>query len=213
MGGTFDPPHCGHLNVAVNAVRSGAVDEVWLMVSPENPFKSGKKISPAEDRVRMCRMLVESAGLENDEVKVSDFELSLPLPSYMINTLSALRLKYPRYDFRLIIGSDNLKDFSRWRDSERIRSEFGLIVYPREGYPAWQSDGDYTVAASADSANQKVCDHDRKEIVILEEVPLVDVSSTQLRAYATSGSDGIAKLEEMTTPEVARYIISNKLYH
>ncbi len=211
MGGTFDPPHRGHLNVAVNAVRSGVVDEVWLMVSPKNPFKSGKKISPAEDRVRMCRMLVACPRLEDDaavedckiltdnKIKVSDFELSLPLPSYMINTLSSLKREHPDCDFRLIIGSDNLKDFSRWRDSERIRSEFGLIVYPRYGFPT--------------QSGQIAANSHRKEIVILDEVPLVDISSTQLRAYATEGPIGYAKLEEMTSPEVAHYIISHKLYN
>lgn len=190
LGGTFDPPHRGHINVAIRAVEAGAADEVWMMVSPENPFKSDVKRSPARQRLMMCRMLVDDLGV-GDIVKVSDFELSLPTPSYMINTLTGLRDRFPQYHFRLIIGADNLDDFDKWRDSERIRREFGLIVYPRNG----------ELDKSHDPA-----------IITLTGLPRVDISATMIRQLAARPDVTPDDIRHLTSDELARYILTKRLY-
>lgn len=218
LGGTFDPPHRGHVNVAINAVNSGIVDEVWIMVSPENPFKRDMERSPASERVEMCRVLLRSLRLE-DKVKVSDFELSLPLPSYMINTLTALRREHAECDFRLIIGEDNLENFDKWRDSERIVREFGLIVYPRDNDSVLSGissgcNSSRVSSAESDSKVKRYCsDYITDNCVILKDVPRFTVSSTYLRRIAAENnlSDN-DELSQLTSPELARFIRNHHLY-
>lgn len=130
-GGSFDPPHTGHGIVANYTAQWGGVDEVWLMVSPLNPLKAGTH--PAAETLRL-EMARELAG-ECSGVVASDFEFSLPRPSYTYRTLSALRDRYPGRRFKLLIGSDNWEEFCHWRDPDKIIGEFGVIVYPRPGYP------------------------------------------------------------------------------
>ncbi len=130
-GGSFDPVHTGHTMIASQVASLPGVDEVWLMVSPENPFKQGRRMAPEARRLEMARLAV--ADLDN--VEVSDFEFSLPRPSYTYNTLRALRDAYPDCTFRIIIGADNWRDFAAWRSGREIASEFGVIVYPRPDTP------------------------------------------------------------------------------
>lgn len=130
-GGSFDPIHTGHAMLANFISQTGEVDEVWLMVSPLNPLKRGKQPAPNDDRLKMARMVAERCR----GVRASDFEFSLPVPSYTYITLCRLRESYPEHEFRLIIGSDNWLEIDRWRDPEKIIHEFGLLVYPRPGYP------------------------------------------------------------------------------
>lgn len=128
--GSFDPIHSGHAMVANYVGQCGEVDEVWIMVSRLNPLKGG--IEPASDihRLRMAEFVAEGCR----GVRASDFELSLPLPSYTYVTLCRLRETYPEHTFKLIIGSDNWLNLGRWRDAGKIVKEFGLLIYPRPGY-------------------------------------------------------------------------------
>lgn len=128
--GSFDPIHTGHAMVANYVAQWGGVDEVWLMVSRQNPLKEGRHPLDDHHRLAMARLV---AG-ECDCVKASDFEMHLPLPSYTYVTLTKLREAYPEHDFTLIVGSDNWVDFGRWRDADKIIKEFGLLIYPRPGY-------------------------------------------------------------------------------
>ena len=192
FGGTFDPPHAGHLGVARAALRSGAVDEVWMMVSPQNPFKTGRDISPEADRIEMVRLLLDTLPMEErDRIRVSGFETRLPKPTYTITTLRALKAAYPECAFILITGGDNLSAFGRWREPEEILRDYGLIVYPRPGDSAWDST------------------HIPAGCVILEDVPLFDVSSTEIRRTA---SECPGKLAEVVPGKVAEYIINKGLY-
>ncbi|MDE5552307.1 MAG: hypothetical protein K2I91_03810, partial [Muribaculaceae bacterium] len=189
---------------------------------PENPFKRDMERTSAAVRVVMCRILVRSLEQE-DRVRVSDFELSLPLPSYMINTLTALRREYADHDFKLIIGADNLDDFDKWRESDRIKREFGLIVYPRDNDMA-ASD---TLLAGTSGANPErtslsecpgyPTERNSDNCFILKDAPRVTVSSTYLRQLArrqSSGdfSSGPDELSLLTSPELAAYIRSEMLY-
>lgn len=129
-GGSFDPIHCGHLTVARNVLHSGAVDEVCLVVSRINPLKRGVR-EPAsfDDRYAMALLAVDN----EPGISVCDIERTLPEPSYTIDTLSELKRLHPEHQYRLIIGSDNIASFSKWKAYDRLLSEFGVIVHPRPG--------------------------------------------------------------------------------
>lgn len=133
LGGSFDPVHKGHLAVAEAVLRQGLADEVWLMVSPENPLKKGKLKASESNRLNMTRMAVES--IQDSEVRsrirVSDFEFRMPRPSFTIHTLRKLSEEYPDRHFKWIVGGDNLAGLSKWYAPEEILQTYGLIVYPR----------------------------------------------------------------------------------
>lgn len=130
FGGSFNPVHTGHLMVANYCAQFCGLDEVWLMVSPCNPLKDDRSLMPQEERLAMCRMGVESCP----RVIASDFEFSLPLPSYTCNTLTELQKKFPEDEFTLIIGADNWLCFRKWRDWRKILRDFNVLIYPRPGY-------------------------------------------------------------------------------
>lgn len=132
LGGSFNPVHNGHIALARGVVQSGLAQEVWLTLSPLNPLKAHpEELLPDEVRLEMLRLATQG----EPGLKVCDIELSLPRPSYTVNTLTALAERYPETDFRLLIGSDNMLIFDRWKDHEVILSRFVPIVYPRPGYP------------------------------------------------------------------------------
>lgn len=158
FGGSFDPIHMGHVNLAKYILSHTDLDEVWLMVSPRNPLKEHGSIATDEQRLEMARLAVEDIP----GIKVSDFEFSLPIPSYTYFTLTKLREAYPEIDFRLIIGGDNWADFDRWRNPEEILSEFCVIVYPRPGEE---------IPTKANSSL----------VEILNGAPQMPISSTQIR--------------------------------
>jgi len=126
--GSFNPIHKGHIAVAEAALANG-FDEVWLVVSPQNPHKNEEELWPFETRLKM----VELAIANHPGLKASDCENFLPRPSYTINTLIFLQNRHPSYSFRLLIGGDNLRKFQSWKEHQRIVDEFGLVVYPRSG--------------------------------------------------------------------------------
>lgn len=130
-GGSFDPIHTGHAMVANFVAQCNEVDQVWIMVNRRNPLKLHETYGTDAHRLEMARLVAK----ECKEVKVSDLEMSLPVPSYTYDTLCELKKKYPENDFKIIIGSDSLQNFSQWRNSDLIQKEFGLIVYPRPGFP------------------------------------------------------------------------------
>ena len=130
--GSFNPVHNGHLSVARAALAEG-FDEVWLVISPQNPHKNEEELWPFEDRLKMVEMAIKN----HPQLKASDCENYLPRPSYTINTLKFLKEKFPRHQFRLLIGQDNLMKFHKWKDYQQIIDSFGLIVYPRSSAPGY----------------------------------------------------------------------------
>ncbi|MCK9413879.1 MAG: nicotinate (nicotinamide) nucleotide adenylyltransferase [Prolixibacteraceae bacterium] len=126
--GSFNPIHNGHIAVAEAALANG-FDEVWMVVSPQNPHKKEEELWPFETRMKM----VELAIANHPGLKASDCENLLPRPSYTINTLKYLQELHPSCSFRLLIGGDNLLKFQVWKEHQRIVDEFGLIIYPRSG--------------------------------------------------------------------------------
>ena len=128
FGGSFNPIHLGHTALAAYICEQGLVDEVWLMVSPQNPLKRNLTLLDEQDRLTMARLAVASYPM----LKASDFEFTLPRPSYTYHTLQALREAYPDCEFSLIIGEDNWQCFDRWYRGKDIARETPIIVYPRD---------------------------------------------------------------------------------
>lgn len=125
--GSFNPVHIGHLIIANTMATTTDLEQVWFVVSPQNPFKKNKSLLHEFDRID----LVERAIADNSKLKATDIEFSMPRPSFTIDTLTRLQEKYPQHQFRLIIGGDNLAQFPNWKNYEKILDYFGLYVYPR----------------------------------------------------------------------------------
>ena len=185
-GGSFNPIHKGHTQLAASIVAQGLVDELWLMVSPLNPLKSGEvsDIAEYEHRLRMAELATE--GIEG--VNVSDFERHLPLPSYTINTLGELQKAYPEHEFVLVIGADNWEQFPRWYHADEIIEKYHILIYRRPGCEIDET----TLPAS----------------VQVVDTPLYDVSSTQIRESVKKGRMMCRWLDE----KVTRYIKRHQLY-
>ena len=185
FGGTFNPIHIGHAILTNYIIENTGIDSVWLMVARQNPLKEGYDKSYDIHRLRMNEMV--SSRLQG--VITSGFEFSLPYPSYTINTLDALREKFPGDTFNIIIGADNWAIFNKWKDASRIVSEYGVIIYPRRGFD---------IDASTLPEN----------VTYLENAPMIEISSTMIRA-------GIKENKNMAfflPPDVYDFILSNSLY-
>ena len=127
FGGSFNPIHNGHISLARQLKEREGLDEVWLMVSPQNPLKRSADLLDDEARLEMARKALE--GVEG--IIASDFEMHLPRPSYTWNTLQALSRDYPEREFVLMIGGDNWDHFDRWYRSEDIKANYEIVVYTR----------------------------------------------------------------------------------
>lgn len=182
--GSFNPIHVGHLMLAQYMVNFADVDEVWLVVSPQNPFKQDVELADTQHRLNMARLAVG----DNEKIKISEVELSLPKPSYTIDTLRALEKEYPEIEFSIIMGADNLMGLNRWKEAETLLSRYRIIVYPRPGYEAKEPEGAHI------------------EIV---DAPQVDISSTQLRRWIDEGRSVLY----FTNDKVIEYFSQNNLYN
>ena len=125
--GTFNPIHIGHLIIANHIAEYSDVKQVWMVVTPHNPLK--KKDTLLKDSIRL--ELVHLATEEYPKIKPSDIEFKLPQPNYTVNTLAYLQEKYPKNEFSLIMGEDNLKSFHKWKNHEVILQNHDIYVYPR----------------------------------------------------------------------------------
>lgn len=129
FGGSFNPIHNGHIMLARLLCEAAGLDEVWLMVSPQNPLKRQTDLLDDDLRLQMARLALTDETL----IKASDYEFHLPRPSYTWNTLQALEQDYPDREFILMIGGDNWHHFHRWYCADRILERYRLVVYPRRG--------------------------------------------------------------------------------
>lgn len=154
-GGSFNPIHNGHVLLSKALLETGLIDELWLLVSPQNPLKANHALLEDEARLRLAEIAVE--GIEG--IKVSDYEFHLPRPSYMVLTLEALRREFPDREFVLVVGADNWERFPHWHMHEEILRHHSLIVYPRPGCQVGELPKGVTLA----------------------QTPLLDISSTEIR--------------------------------
>lgn len=185
FGGSFNPIHVGHALIASYIVENSELDSLWLVVSPQNPLKEGCSLASDYHRLRMTELV--SRRINN--VITSAFEFDLPKPSYTIDTLNALREKFPEDEFYLVIGADNWCVFDRWKSGDEIVSKYHIIIYPRRGYD---------IIIPEEYSNR----------VTVVDAPLIEVSSTQVRERLSQ-----MKSVSFYVPEpVERYIIENNIY-
>ena len=192
FGGSFNPIHLGHTALASYICEQGMVDEVWLMVSPQNPLKRDLTLLDENERLAMARLATAPYPM----LKAYDFEFTLPRPSYTYHTLQALRTAYPDCEFSLIIGEDNWQCFNRWYRGEDIARETPIIVYPRSSEsPA--PDGELSIVEVNSQLSIVNC-----QLSILKNPPLLPYSSTEIRELIASNQDA----SHMLHPDVAQYI-------
>lgn len=163
--GSFNPVHIGHLAIANYIVEFTQMDELWFVVSPQNPLKSAKGLAPAYHRLEMLRL----ALADYTRMKASDVEFSMPKPSYTIDTLTYLAEKYPERKFGLIMGSDNFVTFNKWKNYETILANYPVFVYPRK-----------EVTANAENFTGNIT---------ITQAPLIEVSSSFIRNAIKEGRD------------------------
>lgn len=185
FGGTFNPIHLGHLALANYLCEENWVDELWFLITPQNPFKQEQTLLDNHLRMKM----VEAAIADYPRFKASDFEFTLPRPSYTVTTLQKLSETYPDREFVLIIGADNWAAFDKWKSPEEILRNHRILVYPRPGYEI----NPHVLPAQVKAVN----------------TPLLEISSTFIRESIASGKD----IRYFLHPEVYRFIKQHQLYN
>lgn len=183
--GSFNPVHIGHTAVAGYMAAFTSLDEVWMVLSPQNPFKEKESLLKDHHRLAMLRIATEPYR----NLKVSDVELKLPQPSYTINTLVVLKEKYPAYSFFPIIGSDNLSNFHKWKNYEEILNQFGLYVYPRPNHPM-----------------SNVLKH--PNVIYVEHSPMMEISASFIRNAVKNSND----ISFLMLPKVYEYMTEMHFY-
>lgn len=174
-GGSFNPMHYGHTGLSKWVIDNTDLDELWLMVSPNNPLKDSKIFGGEEERLRGAKEAI--AALNDERIKVSDFEFSLPRPSYTAETLRQLRKQYPEHEFVLVIGEDNWAIFDQWKDYEEILQLHQVYIYPRHPLTAQRSCSDSGRAVQRSFSEAVI----QPKAVYLKDAPLFDISSTEIR--------------------------------
>lgn len=172
--GSFNPLHIGHLAIMRRLVE--LYDKVLLVVSPKNPLKDSATMLDAQARLEAARAALARHPELTGKVDVSDIEFRLPVPNYTIDTLDALKGEHPSDNFALVVGGDQIADFRRWKDWRRILQEYEVTVFPREGFD--------TAAIRDDFLRENPAYH-----ITLIDMPLVTVSSTQIRHAIAAGED------------------------
>ncbi len=184
--GTFNPVHVGHLAIANHMAEFSDLDEIWMVVTPHNPFKKKSSLLDNHHRYEMVYRATESYL----KLKPSDVEFKLPQPNYTVHTLAHLQEKYPDDQFNLIMGEDNLKSFHKWKNYEVILENHDLYVYPR---------------IAKGNIETQFSDHPKIHKV---DAPIMEISSTFIR-------ENIAKdknIRPLLTKEVWEYIDDMNFY-
>lgn len=163
--GSFNPIHIGHVAIAKYFSEQTDLDQVWMVVSPHNPLKEKKSLADGKKRLVQVKKAIE----KNSKIKVSDIEFKLPQPSYTINTLEVLTKKFPKNKFVLVIGSDNLNLFHKWKEHKKILKDYKIYVYPR-----------------TDSGRRRFKIHSNVKNF---DAPLLNISSTFIREQMKKGKD------------------------
>ncbi|CAM1359357.1 putative nicotinate-nucleotide adenylyltransferase [Tenacibaculum litoreum] len=184
--GTFNPIHIGHLIIANHLVENSDLDEIWMVVTPHNPFKKKSSLLDNHHRLEMVYLATE----EYEKIQPSDIEFNLPQPNYTINTLVHISEKFPHHKFSLIMGEDNLKSLHKWKNYEVILEDYDIYVYPR---------------VSNGVVENQFKDHKKIHRV---EAPIVQISSTMIRNAINEGKNCKPLLSE----KVWKYIDEMNFY-
>ena len=184
--GTFNPIHIGHLIIANHMVENSDLDEIWMVVTPHNPFKKKSSLLDNHHRLDMVYLATE----DYDKIIPSDVEFRLPQPNYTVFTLATLSEKHPTYNFNLIMGEDNLKSLHKWKNYEAILEDYQVYVYPRisEGKVETQFDS-----------------HPKIHRV---NAPIIEISSTMIR----NGIKEEKNMKPLLSNKVWKYIDDMNFY-
>lgn len=183
--GSFNPVHLGHVQLASEVLNMQFADQLWMLVSPRNPLKIKMELIDEEHRLAMTQLAVA----DETGIIASDFEFTLPRPTYSIDTLKKLQLAYPEHQFMLLIGSDNALVFDQWKEYQEILSLVDIFVYPRPGYSIGKAVFLYPLMKKL-------------------ETSLYDISSTRIREMIQRGES----TGEWLHPGVEKYIQKHQLY-
>jgi nicotinate-nucleotide adenylyltransferase len=175
--GSFNPIHIGHLIIANYVLNETALERIWLVVSPQNPFKVSASLLNEYNRLHLAKLATE----EDNRIKVSDIEFKLPKPSYTADTLAYLTEKYPQNEFAIIMGSDSYQNLHKWKNYEVIVKNFLVYVYKREGFEIKPL---------------------LKIQPIILNAPLLQISATEIRQLIKKGKSARYMLPEKVRDEI-----------
>jgi nicotinate-nucleotide adenylyltransferase len=192
LGGSFDPPHRGHVSIADRLLKSNNFDEAWLIPCYRHPFD--KNLSVSNKRFEMTKCL------EKNRIKVSDLEIKNKTINYTIDTLGYLKKKYPKNKFSLAIGADQVKDFTKWKKWKEIIDNFCLFIIPRTGSKKGKLEIKNILKQVKNPQNIVLVDK--------KEYPPIDISSTLIRKMIKEGKP----ISNLVPKKVEKYIIQNNLY-
>lgn len=182
--GSFNPVHQGHLIIASHILNFTETEQVWMVVSPQNPFKVNTHLANEYDRYYM----VEMATADNPGIVPCNIEFELPKPSYTIDTLTYLGERYPQHSFSIVLGSDNIRDFHRWKNYEMILGHYAMLVYQRPGH-----------------LEKLYVEHPNVHYL---EAPLLDISSSFIRQLIRDNKS----IRYLVPEQVRKYIGHSNLY-
>ena len=185
LGGSFNPIHIGHAILANYITQNTDIEQLWLMVSPQNPLKSDLPSSYDVHRLAMTELVASKCN----NVITSGFEFTMPKPSYTVDTLCRLREKFPKHEFVLIIGADNWVQFNKWKDYNVILQHHNIMVYPRMGY------------------NIQVPIELKNKVFALNS-PIIEISSTYIRDQLNRNRN----MNFYLPNDVYQYILKHNLY-
>ena len=184
--GTFNPIHIGHLVIANHMAEYSDLDKLWMVITPHNPFKKKSSLLDNNHRFQMVQRALE----EYPKIEASTIEFNLPQPNYTVNTLAHLQEKYPKDEFCLIMGEDNLKSLHKWKNYEVILEHHDIYVYPRI------SEGQIDHQFMGHSKIHKV------------EAPIMEISSTVIRKGVAAGKN----IQPLLPDAVYRYMDEMNFY-
>jgi len=183
--GSFNPIHNGHIAIAGYMLEFTILEEVWFVVSPHNPLKEQAELAPDNYRLEMVRLAIEEF---QPKLSLCDIEMSMPRPSYTIDTLNLLNAKHPEREFTVLMGADSMDSIERWKDYQKLLANNRIMVYPRLGSNTNELKAKYNV-----------------DIV---NAPIMEVSSTFLRKAISKGK----RVDYFMPPKAYQYLIDNKIY-
>jgi len=189
--GSFNPIHTGHLIIGQHMLSHHGLDEVWFVVTPHNPMKQAADLAPESDRLEMVQRVVA----DNPRLKAEDAEFGLPRPNYTAHTMDFLRHRHPEWEFRIIIGEDNLRTLQQWARWRELVDGAGFLVYPRARSEGEVDSTEGTVAPDG-------------ERIVLSPAPIISISSTYLRTALANGDSARYLLPDAA----ADYIREKALY-